>query len=163
MEAIWQDFRFALRQLRSAPGFAITTVITLALAIGANTAIFSLLDQALLRLLPVRDPRQLVLLEGTGKAWEGRTSTHGGATEAYFSYPMYRDLRDKSQAFDGLIATDQVQVGVAYNNQSNLANGEMVSGNYFDVLGVRPALGRVMTQQDDNTKNGSPEIGRAHV
>ncbi|HWZ11513.1 MAG TPA: ABC transporter permease [Acidobacteriaceae bacterium] len=156
MEAIWQDFRFAVRQLRSAPGFAITTVITLALAIGANTAIFSLLDQALLRLLPVRDPRQLVLLEGTGKAWEGRTSTHGGATEAYFSYPMYRDLRDKSQAFDGLIATDQVQVGVAYNNQSNLANGEMVSGNYFDVLGVRPAIGRAMTQQDDITKNGSP-------
>lgn len=156
MEAIWRDIRFALRQLRSAPGFAVTAVLTLGLAIGANTAIFSLLDQALMRLLPVHDPRQLALLEGTGTAWSGRISTHGGATEAYFSYPMYRDLRDKSQAFDGLIATDQVQAGVAYNNHSEIANSEMVSGNYFDVLGLRPALGRMLTQQDDLTKEGAP-------
>ncbi len=156
METIWRDLRFALRQLRSAPGFAVTAVLTLGLAIGVNTAIFSLLDQALLRLLPVREPKQLVLLQGTGTAWNGRTSTHGGAMEAYFSYPMYRDLRDKSQAFDGLIATDQTQAGVAYNNHSEIANTEMVSGNYFDVLGVRPGLGRMLTQQDDLTKEGAP-------
>jgi predicted permease len=156
MEAILQDIRYAWRQLRHAPGFTLTAVLTLALAIGANTAIFSLLDQALLRLLPVRDPKQLVLLEGTGKVWNGRISIRGGSQEAYFSYPMYRDLRDKSQAFDGLIATDQAQVGVAYDNRSDLANGEMVSGNYFSVLGVQPALGRVLAQRDDVVKNGSP-------
>ena len=156
MDSLLQDIRFALRQLRSAPGFAITTTLTLALAIGANTAIFSLLDQALLRLLPVHNPRQLVLLEGTGTAWSGRISTHGGSSEAYFSYPMYRDLRDKSQAFDGLIATDQVQAGFAHDNRSDLVNTEMVSGNYFDVLGVRPAVGRTLTQQDDLKKNGNP-------
>ncbi|HWZ11514.1 MAG TPA: ABC transporter permease [Acidobacteriaceae bacterium] len=156
MEAILQDIRYAWRQLRHAPGFTLTAVLTLALAIGANTAIFSLLDQALLRLLPVHDPRQLVVLQGTGKVWNGRISINGGSQEAYFSYPMYLALRDKNQVFDGLIGMDQAQVGLAYDNRSNLANAELVTGNYFNVLGVPPALGRVFTQQDDVDKNGSP-------
>ena len=102
---ISDDLRFALRQLRRSPGLAVTAILTLALGIGANTAIFSLLDQALLRALPVRDPGSLVVLEGTGSVWEGSTHTHGGAIEAYFSYPMYKDLRDRNQAFEGLIGT----------------------------------------------------------
>src|ERR1700712_2716407 len=105
MNGLMQDLRYALRQLRRAPLFALTAIITLALGIGANTAIFSLLDQALLRSLPVRDPQQLVILEGTGKAWDGHSSSHGGDAEAYFSYPMYRDLQGRSGAFQGLIAT----------------------------------------------------------
>jgi predicted permease len=156
MEAILQDIRFALRQLRSAPGFTATAVLTLALAIGANTAIFSLLDQALLRTLPVREANRLVLLEDTGTMWQGSIDVNGGDVEAYFTYPMYRDLRDKSQVFDGLFATDQAQIGVQWNHQSSLAQAELVSGNYFDILGVRPEMGRVLSTQDDKQIDGSP-------
>jgi predicted permease len=153
-----EDLKFALRQLRKSPGFTLTAVLTLALGIGANTAIFSLLDQALLRALPVRDPQQLVLLENTGKAWSGRTSIQGGDERAYFSYPMYKDLRDRNQAFDGLIAMLQAQAGVMWQQRSALVAAELVSGNYFDVLGVKPALGRLLVQGDDVAKNGSPVV-----
>ncbi|HEY8996975.1 MAG TPA: permease, partial [Edaphobacter sp.] len=107
MQNLFNDLRFALRQLRRSPVFALTAVLTLALGVGANTAIFSLLDQALLRSLPVYKPEQLVYLQGTGKAWRGHSSSHGGGIESYFSYPMYRDLRDKSAAFDALAGTSK--------------------------------------------------------
>ncbi|MBT9330789.1 ABC transporter permease [Paracidobacterium acidisoli] len=153
------DIRYALRQLRKSPAFMLTAILTLALGIGANTAIFSLLDQALLRSLPVRDPKQLVLLEATPyDAWNGGTTTNGGDNTAYFSYPMYKDLRDRNQAFDGLIAMFQTQVGVEWQKHSALNNAELVSGNYFDVLGVRPAVGRLLVQADDVVKNGSPVV-----
>ena len=152
-----EDLKFALRQLRKSLGFAVTAIFTLALGIGANTAIFSLLDQALLRSLPVRDPQQLVLLEATPPdAWNGHTSVNGGDMAAYFSYPMYKDLRDQNKVFDGLIAMVQAQAGVEWRQQSALVNAELVSGNYFDVLGVRPAVGRLLVQQDDVVKNGNP-------
>jgi putative ABC transport system permease protein len=151
------DLKFAVRQLRKSPGFAATAVATLALGIGATTAIFSLLDQALLRSLPVRDPQNLVLLEATPyDTWNGHTSIEGGDPEAYFSYPMYKDLRDKNPVFDGLIAMVQAPAGVRWNGQSALVNAELVSGNYFDVLGVQPAVGRLLTQADDRVKNGNP-------
>ncbi len=156
MTAALQDLRFALRQITRSPAFALTAVVTLALGIGANTAIFSLLDQALLRSLPVRSPHQLVILEGTGDAWEGHSSTHGGDHEAYFSYPMYKDLRDRTQAFDGLVATSQANIGFARNGVSENSKAEIVSGNYFTVLGVRPALGRLFTEADDVGKDANP-------
>ena len=143
------DLRYAIRQLRRSPGFAAAAVLTLALGIGANTAVFSLLDQALLRSLPVRDPASLVILEGTGKAWEGHFSSHGGDHEAYFSVPMYRNLRDQNRAFSGLIASTPADIGVAHAGHSEAARAELVSGNYFSVLGVQPALGRVFTEADD--------------
>ncbi len=152
-----EDLKFALRQLKKSPGFAVTAILTLALGIGANTAIFSLLDQALLRSLPVRDPQQLVLLEATPfNVWNGSTSINGGDEAAYFSYPMYKDLRDQNKVFDGLIAMVQAQAGVEWHQQSALVNAELVSGNYFDVLGVRPAVGRLLVQQDDVVKSGNP-------
>src|SRR5271168_4696134 len=122
MQSLIQDLRFALRQIRRSPGFMLTAVVTLALGVGANTAIFSLLDQALLRSLPVRDPGQLVILSATGKAWEGHSSNNGAGVEKSFSYPMYRDLRDRGTAFDGLIATAPAEVGIARNGASNLAD-----------------------------------------
>ncbi|HTV66600.1 MAG TPA: ADOP family duplicated permease, partial [Bryocella sp.] len=152
-----EDLKFAVRQLRKSPGFALAAVLTLALGIGANTAIFSLLDQALLQTLPVRDPQQLVLLQATPyNVWNGMTSINGGDPSAYFSYPMYRDLRDRNTVFSGLIAMVQVQAGVMWRGQSTLVTAELVSGNYFDVLGVNPAVGRLLVQSDDMTKNGSP-------
>lgn len=154
--SVAQDIRFALRQLRRAPGFAITAVMTLALGIGVNTAIFSLLDQALLRSLPVRDAGSLVVLEGTGKAWDGHAASYGGDEEAYFSVPMYRDLRDSNRAFSGLIATAHAQIALMHKDTTQALQAELVSGNYFEVLGVKPALGRLLTQADDGAPNASP-------
>src|SRR5271156_561140 len=120
MQTLMQDLRFSLRQIRRSPGFMATAVLTLALGVGANTAIFSLLDQALLRSLPVHKPRQLVVLSATGTAWEGHSSNFGGGVEESFSYPMYRDLREKGTVFDGLIATSPTGVSIARNGASNL-------------------------------------------
>src|ERR1700727_3812559 len=142
MQTLLQDLRFSLRQIRRSPGFMVTAVLTLALGVGANTAVFSLLDQALLRSLPVRAPEQLVVLTGTGKAWEGRSSDYGSGPEQSFSYPMYRDLRDKGTAvFDGLIATAPVEVGIARKNTSDFADAGVVSGNYLSVLGGAAGAG----------------------
>ena len=156
MTGILQDFRYALRQLGKAPGFAAVAVTTLALGIGANTAIFSLLDQALLRSLPVKDTDRLVVLQFTGNG-SGHVSSRTDDS-FYFSYPMYRDLRDHNSAFSGLIATDWAQVGVQWRNQPELVNAELVSGNYFDVLGVQPAAGRVLVASDDLVPGANPVV-----
>jgi putative ABC transport system permease protein len=152
-----QDVRYSLRQMRNKPGFAIVAIVTLALGIGANTAIYSLLDQALLRRLPVQDPSRLVMLHFTG-ANPGRTSSYGGDDGHYFSYPLYKDIRDRNTVFDGVLATDAVQVGVQWHNQPELVSGEMVSGNYFEVLGVRPAVGRLFVASDDVVQNANPVV-----
>src|SRR5271168_4864499 len=157
MQSLMQDLRYSLRQIRRSPGFMLTAVLTLALGVGANTAIFSLLDQALLRSLPVLKPQQLVVLSASGTAWEGHSSNNGAGVEESFSYPMYRDLRDKGTAFDGLIATSPTRVGIAQNGTSNLVNAEIVSGNYFSVLGVPAAQGRLLAPTDD-TAPGSNSV-----
>ncbi len=154
---MWQDLRFALRQLRKSPIFALVAVLTLALGIGANTAIFTLLDQALLRTLPISHPEQLVRLRYEG-LHNGNVNYYGGDEHDYFSLPAYRELRDKNSVFSGVIANSESQVGVRWNNQPELAYGEMVTGNYFDVLGVRPAAGRLLIPADDVSENGVPVV-----
>jgi predicted permease len=157
MDRLLQDVRYAIRQLAKSPVFTFTAIMTLALGIGANTAIYSLLDQVILRSLPVQHPEQLVMLSFTGSD-RGRTNAYGGSGQDYFSYPMYRDIRDKNSVFDGVLATDQVQVGIQWNNLPDLINGELVSGNYFEVLGVRPALGRLLVQSDDQVQERNPVV-----
>src|SRR5437763_13105358 len=154
MESLLQDIRYAWRQLRKSPGFAAVAVMTLSLGIGANTAIFGLLDQALLRSLPVKDPAQLVILKYSG-SFNGHTRSRTDE-KFYFSYPMYRDLRDRNSAFNGLIATLTAKAGVQWHNQPELVTAEVVPGNYFDVLGVQPALGRLLVQSDDTVPNANP-------
>jgi len=156
MTGLAQDFRYALRQLGKAPGFAAVAIITLALGIGANTAIFSLLDQALLRNLQVKDADRLVILQSLG-SFNGHTSSRTDENFS-FSYPMYRDLRDHNSVFSGLIATSWAQVGVQWHNQPELVAAELVSGNYFDVLGVQPVLGRVLVASDDVVPDANPVI-----
>ena len=146
---ILQDLRFAVRQLRKAPLFTLVAVITLALGIGANTAIFTLFDQAVLRSLPVSHPEQLVRLRYTGDA-PGHYNSFGGDDNDYFSYPMYRDLRDKNEVFAGLIANDQQNVSVEWNNKPAMVNCELVSGNYFSVLGLQSAMGRLLLPSDES-------------
>jgi putative ABC transport system permease protein len=154
MSGLGQDLRYAIRQLRKSPGFAAVAVLTLALGIGANTAIFGLLDQALLRALPVKEPDRLVLLRYSGSN-TGHISSRAD-NKFYFSYPMYRDLRDRNTVFSGIIATDFTQAGVQWHNQPELVGTELVSGNYFDVLGVQPALGRLLVASDDTVANANP-------
>jgi putative ABC transport system permease protein len=154
---LMQDLRYALRQTRNKPGFAIIAIVTLALGIGANTAIYSLLDQALLRRLPVQDPARLVMLRYFG-ANTGRVSSYGGDDKNYFSYPMYRDIRDRNTVFSGVLATDTVQVGLTWHNQPELIGGELVSGNYFEVLGVKAAVGRLLVASDDAAPNANPVV-----
>ncbi len=157
METLLQDARHTIRMLVKTPGFTAVAVITLALGIGANTAIFTLFDQVLLRSLAVRSPDQLVQLQFSGLD-SGSLSSHGGNAGQYFSYPMYRTLRDQNSIFSGVLASDMWAVGVQWHNQSEMAPTELVSGNYFDVLGVRPAIGRLFAQSDDLVQNASPVI-----
>jgi putative ABC transport system permease protein len=156
MTGLAQDVRYAVRQLAKSPGFAAVAILTLALGIGANTAIFTLLDQALLRTLPVKDSDRLVVLQSTG-SFGGHTSSRTDEN-FYFSYPMYRDLRDHNSVFSGLIATTWAEVGVQWQNQPELVAAELVSGNYFDVLGVKPALGRVFVASDDVVAGANPLV-----
>jgi predicted permease len=156
MNGLPQDLRYALRQLRKSPGFATVAILTLALGIGANTAIFSLLDQALLRSLPVKDADRLVIMKYEGSN-TGRIDSRTDG-KFYFSYPMYRDLRDRNSVFSGLLATDWTQVGVQWHNQPDLVAAELVSGNYFDVLSLQPALGRLFVASDDVVPDANPVI-----
>jgi predicted permease len=157
MNALIQDIRYALRQLLKTPGFTIAVIVTLALGIGANAAVFTLFDQVLLRMLPVEQPKELVRFEWTG-SFAGSASSFGGDTSNYFSYPMYKDLRDQNQVFSGMLAADRTGVGVSWHNQAESEDAEVVTGNYFQVLGLKPAVGRLFTQQDDTAKNANPVV-----
>jgi putative ABC transport system permease protein len=158
LESLARDLRYGLRGLARNPVFTVVAVLTLALAIGLNTTIFSLLDQALLRALPVTDPGQLVVLSFAGGA-SGHIESQGGNSEGHkheFSYPMYEDLRDKNTVLSGLIASAPATVGVTWNNRAESVPAEMVSGNYFEVLGVGPAVGRTFVASDETAPGANP-------
>ncbi len=150
-----QDARFGLRMLRKNPGFTAVAVLTLALGIGANTAMFSLTDQVLLRFLPASHPEQLVIVRSPGPNLPGHSWSDGDSAEI-FSYPMYKDLRDHNPVFSGLLARRKFLASVAVRDGSEPAEAELVSGNYFDVLGVGPALGRVFTPGDETAPGANP-------
>jgi predicted permease len=154
MTGLIQDLRYALRQFRRSPGLTAAAVVTLALGIGANAAIFSLVDHILMKRLPVVEPERLVMLKYEGSD-TGHASSYGGDQQQYFSYPMYRDLRDQNSVFSGMLAMFPTQVGIQWRNSPSLANSELVSGNYFSVLGVQPALGRLFISEDSATQGAS--------
>jgi predicted permease len=158
LESLWRDVRYGIRGLGRNPGFAVVAVLTLALAIGLNTTIFSLLDQALMRALPVPNPEQLVVLSFAGDH-PGHTHSNGGNPPGHaheFSYPMYKDLRDKNTIFSGMIAASPTTIGVTWNNHAESVGAEMVSGNYFEVLGVQPAVGRLFVASDETAPGANP-------
>src|ERR1700729_2879309 len=138
-----RDLKYALRTLRRSPGFTIVAVVTLALGIGANTAIFTLLDQVLLRLLPVKHPQSLVLLTTHGHHYGSNWGSN--AT----SYPMYKDFQAHNEGFSGMFAGFPVYASVTMGKQAERVKGELVSGTYFAVLGGGTALGRTFTPDDD--------------
>ncbi len=156
MATLLQDARYALRTLTRTPGFTVIVILTLGLGIGANTAIFSLMDQVLLRLLPVENPHELVQLDGPGP-FSGRTMN-----DRTFSYPMYVDFRDRNDVFSGLIARFAVSATLTQRGQAERVSVEMISGNTFDVLGISPVLGRALTADDDKKPGAHPVVVLSH-
>jgi predicted permease len=152
MSALWNEIRYAARMLRKSPVFTGIAVLSLAVGIGANTAIFSLVDQILLRLLPVKEPDRLVLLTMNGMHYG---SNWGGNA---ISYPMYSDFRDNNQVFSGMFCRFPIFSSVSFGGQTERVSGELVSGTYFPVLGVGAALGRTITPDDDRVPAGHPVV-----
>ncbi len=155
MSGLFQDLRYALRQLRKSPGFTAVAVLTLALGIGANTTIFSLTDQILLRMLPVPDPQRLVVLRSPGPQ-NGHCWSDIDNCAQSFSYPMYKALRERAPDFSGLLAYRGTSVNVSGRGTTQTVHGTLVSGNYFQTLEVRPALGRLLTANDETAPGGNP-------
>jgi predicted permease len=156
MEALVRDVRYAFRTLGRTPGFTFVVILMLALGIGSNAAIFSMLDQLLYRPLPVHDPGSLVLLDGPGP-FRGRTNNN-----QTFSYPMYRDLRDQTQVFSGVLARFGTAATLVVDGQSERVQAEVVSGNFFEVLGEQPAAGRLLSGGDDQTPGAHPVAVLSH-
>src|ERR1700730_14973986 len=140
LEDLIEDIRYAARILGKSPGFAAIAITTLALGIGANTAIFSLVDAFLLRLLPVKEPQQLVFIQATRPK---------GGTRSDFPYSTFEALRSSNHFFSGMFAWDDSLVAVTVDSHPEFIDGDFVSGSYWDVLGVRAFLGRTFTPEDD--------------
>ena len=138
------DFRYALRAIRRSPLFATVAILSLALGIGANTAIFTLMDQLMLRPLPVKNPDQLVMLYQRG--------SHNGNDmgDRMQSYPIYQDFQQKAALLSEVFCRRTIESSVSVNNQTERVDAELVSGNYFTALGVKPALGRVLNSREDD-------------
>src|SRR5581483_7694534 len=146
MQTLLQDIRYSLRLLLKRPGFTLVAVITLALGIGANTAIFSLVNTVLLRPLPVTRPNELYALSAMGK----------NDSFLAFSYPEYVDFRDRNDVLTGLFATRISPMSLSRDGNNERVWGYLASGNYFEVLGVNAALGRTFTADDDRVRLGAP-------
>jgi len=146
---LWQDLRFGARMLTKRPSFTLIAVVTLALGIGANTAMFSLLDALLLKPLPVKQPEQLVVVNIARPSQPGRGYSS-------FSYPVFREMQEKNAVFSGLFARSGLQMSMSASGQTELVRGEAVSGNFFAVLGLNPQLGRLLTEADDQTSGAHP-------
>src|SRR3954449_4974127 len=147
------DLRLAIRGLRRSPVFAIIATLSLALGIGANTAIFTLMDQILLRKLPVTEPDRLVMLYQQG--------AHNGSNMGtrMHSYPVYQDLQQRAEPLSEVICRRLAAASLTVDNETERVQAELVSGNYFTMLGVRPAIGRVFTsEEDDRVYQGHPVV-----
>ena len=157
MQTLWQDVRYGLRMLAKDPGFTVVAVLTLALGIGANTGIFSIVRQVLLQRLAVPHAEELVLLYSPGPK-QGHVSSDESDGSESFSYPLYKDLRDHSAVLAGLAARYSAAVSVTFQGQTERASSDLVSGNFFDVLGVRAALGRTITPGDTSAPGANPVV-----
>jgi predicted permease len=156
LDGLWRDVVYGARQLRNSPGFTTVAVLMLALGIGGNTAIFSLLNAILLRELPVSHPAQLVFL---GPA-EAEGFTRSLSTTGAFSYPFFREFRRRNEVFSNVAAVESglmtAHGRVAGNAEMERLEVELVSGSYFPALGVKPARGRLLTDADDQRPGGHP-------
>src|SRR6185436_11987033 len=154
--------KFALRTLWKTPSVTIIAIISLALGIGSTTAIFSLYNQMLMRALPVPEPDRLVNLSAPGPKPGSQSCNDAGDCDVVFSYTMFRDLEKAQSAFTGIAAHRTFGANLAYHGQTSSAEGMLVSGSYFDVLGLRPAFGRLIGAGDDAAVGESPVVVLSH-
>ena len=152
LDRLAQDIRYGIRTLTKNPAFTLVAMATLALGIGANTAMFSLLDQVVLRLLPVQHPEQLVIVRETGNHYG---NSYGPNT---VSWPMFEDFRDNNQVFSGMFCRFPATVTVGYGDRAAQIPAELVSGSYFSTLGVGTALGRTIVPDDDALPDSRPVV-----
>ncbi|MBA2340007.1 MAG: ABC transporter permease [Pyrinomonadaceae bacterium] len=152
MTTLMQDMRYAVRVLLKHPGFTAVAVLSLALGIGVNTATFSVLDAVLLRSLPISQPDQLVTVFTQREA----------ELNSGFSYPDYVDYRDRNEVFSGMIAWDGVSLNLSVGDATERISGQLVTGNYFDVLGVRATQGRTFLPEEDRTPGSAPVAVISH-
>src|SRR5271166_5830886 len=134
-DAVTQDLRYAIRALRSSPGFAAVAILSLALGIGANTAIFSLIDSVILKTLPVNHPEQLV------QVMMGKNQS--------FTNPIWEQLRDHQDVFSGIFAYGGGRFNLAAGGEARYAQSNYVAGQFFNTLGLHAVLGRLLTMADD--------------
>ena len=148
VESLWWDLHHGARRLLKRPGFTATAVCSLALGIGANTAIFSITDSLLLKPLPVEDPEEIVLVrptEAPGTFWDGRLDTRVPA----WTNPLWEEIRTRADLFAAVFAFSPTRFDLAERGRTDFVEGAWVSGNYFRALGVTPVLGRAFTSEDD--------------
>jgi len=143
------NLKYSLRQLVKRPGFTLAVVLTLGLGIGANTAIFSLFHQVLMRPLPVSNPGRLINFGAPGSKSGDVSCTSAGDCNQIFSYPMFRDLQRGQESFTGIAAHRSFQANIAMDEKVQSGEGMLVSGSYFPVLGLAPVLGRLLRPDDD--------------
>jgi len=151
------DVRLSARSFRRSPSFTATAVLSFALGIGATTAIYSLVDQVILHALPVRDPQRLVLID-----WKGEQVYGGFGSYNLMSYPLCRDLQRQERLFEGVLCRAAITINLSTGGDHKPAAAEIVSGTYFSVLGISPAIGRLLTSDDDQTPGTSPVIVLSH-
>src|SRR5687768_8849878 len=146
MQTLWQDLRYGARMLLKQKGITAIAVLSLALGIGANTALFSIVDAMLLKLLPVKEPQRLVLFQTRN---DPATGLIAGTNFPYLSYQRMREQQSKQSALSDLFAFGDVSLNVLADGQADVASGQVVTGNYHLGLGVQPLLGRLLTDDDD--------------
>ncbi len=151
------DLRFSARSFVRSPGFTAATLLSLALGIGATTAIYSLVDQVILHALPIHDPARLVLVD-----WNGDQAGSGFGSWNLMSYPFCRDLQQQTRFFDGVLCRAEIQVNFSAGGDPKSIAAEIVSGSYFPVLGIGPALGRVIEEPDDAAPGAGPVVVLSH-
>jgi predicted permease len=155
VEVFWRDLWYGIRMLPRSPGFTVVAVLTLALGIGANTAIFQLLDAVRLRNLPVMNPGELTVVHlANRQGWRGSQETGYPA----LNNPLWEYLRDHQQVFSQVLAWSPTNLGITVGDHERLVQGLWVSGDFFNVLGVRPALGRLFTSSDDRPGCGASGV-----
>ncbi len=158
MSNLLADIKLALRLWQRTPGLTLIAIVSIALGMGATTAVFTLVDQVLLRALPVEDPQALVQVTSRGSRYG---SNWGDGSEQ--SYPMYADLRDHNQVFTGMFGRFGFGFQIGHAGRTERVAGELVTGTYFNVLGVGPAVGRVLTPDDDRVPDGHPVAVLSHA
>ncbi|MGC1289825.1 MAG: ABC transporter permease [Candidatus Acidiferrales bacterium] len=146
MNALLQDMRYGLRMLAKSPGFALVALLTLALGIGANAAIFQLIDAVRLRTLPVRDPNTLAIVHLNRNHW-GQGNFNGAYSE--FTFPLWQQIKQRQEAFSSLAAWGEEQLNLATGGEVNYAHAIWISGEFFNVVGVQPVAGRLLSDADD--------------